>query len=217
MVTRRYHVLLAENVRRYQTITVESDVDLERLLNDTRAEDPVPEAVLTVVNEGEVVREDYGEAEHAEFDVSIEEVEEVQVPEPVQVPYSPTNRVQAEAWVQWAVETVGLGWHPDTSGDNLMHFTTHSLTAVCQCGETFIPNDESDTTHAYREDGEECGLTGVITGAYGHPTPLFPDPDVCRRYDDGLAAAHRLLPDIYSTAMFTIRSLGLLNPEGHRP
>lgn len=209
MVTRRYKVTLAETVRRYETITIETERDIEAMLDPTV--DAVPPAVLDLLGEGDVVASDYGPADRSDYEVTIEEVEEV---EEVYVPYPPLTVLGAEQWVRWAVETVGLGWHPDTSGDNLMRFSAVSLTAQCQCGETFIPNDESDTTHAYREDGEECGLLGVVTGAYGHPTPLFPDPDVCRRYDDGLAAAHRLLPDIYSTAMFTIRSLGLLTTKG---
>jgi len=41
------------------------------------------------------------------------------------------------------------------------------LEAECgRCGETFVPADENDTVHLVREDGEECGGQGEITGTW---------------------------------------------------
>lgn len=38
--------------------------------------------------------------------------------------------------------------------------------ALCACGETFNPDDETDLTHLVREDGTECGLEGEMTGEW---------------------------------------------------
>lgn len=41
------------------------------------------------------------------------------------------------------------------------------LEAECsKCGETFVPADEEDTIHLFREDGTECGGQGRVTGEY---------------------------------------------------
>jgi hypothetical protein len=132
------------------------------------------------------------------------------------VPYPPTTTEQAEAWVRWAESEIGVGWHPDTKGDDLVTFSPVGIEATCACGETFNPADNRDTIHLVREDGEECGLYGVITNSWGVSAPLFPDPDVCARYDAGLEAAHELLPDIYRTSAEMFAEVHPDFPNGQR-
>ena len=211
MVKRRYKVLLAESVRRYETITIETEQDIEAMLDPTV--DAVPQPVLDLLADGDVVATDYGECDEPDYYLEIIEVEEV-VPNPppevrrvLSVPYPPTTAVQAQTWVRWAVTEIGLGWHPDTSGKELVTNGPIGCEARCACGETFNPNDLTDTIHGEREDGEPCGLHGVIVGTWGTPVALFSDKDVRGRYDAGLAAAHELLPDIYATSMEILREL----------
>lgn len=126
------------------------------------------------------------------------------------VPYPPTTVAQAEAWVRWAETEIGLGWHLDTDGKDFETFSPIGTESLCQCGETFNPQDFTDTVHYERNDGERCGLKGVIVRQWGVSKPLFPDPVVRARYDAGLAAAHELLPDIYETSM---KILSELHPD----
>ena len=212
----RYTVTLAENVRRYETIIVETTADLETMLDN--AGDEVPESVLTVLGEGDVVSSDYGPADESDYAVTIEEVVTADSGRDFPVPYPPTTAEIAEAWVRWAETEIGVGWHPDTKGADLTTFRPIGTEALCQCGETFNPADFDDYIHLIRNDGEECGLKGVIVNQWGQETPLLPDPDVCQRYDDGLEAAHRLLPDIYATAMSILSELHPdLFEKGPRP
>lgn len=126
------------------------------------------------------------------------------------VPNVPTTVEEAEAWVRWCETEIGLGWHPDTDGIDFETFSPIGTESLCQCGETFNPSDFQDVEHYERNDGERCGLKGVIVQQWGVSVPLFRDLDVRVRYDDGLAAAHRLLPDIYETSM---RILSELHPD----
>lgn len=46
------------------------------------------------------------------------------------------------------------------------------LEALCgRCGETFIPNDESDLDHFQRQDGTDCG--GRAKKIIGHSGPHY--------------------------------------------
>lgn len=198
---RRYEITLAETVRRYERVVLDTNADLETML-DNAGDDVVPAAVLVLLGEGDVVSSDYGPADEPDYGIAIEDVEDLDKPspEPLAVPYPPTTAEQAEAWVRWAETEIGVGWHPDTKGSDLETFSAIGLEAVCACGETFNPGDIHDIIHLQRGDGEECGLYGTITNSWGTSAPLFADPDVCARYDAGLEAAHELLPDVYRTS-----------------
>lgn len=207
MVRRRYTVYVAESVRRYETVVVETDHDLEAEM-PTGDEEPT-EGFLAIVGEGDVVSSDYGPCDEPEYGFEIIEVDELQparTTPTLPVPLPPTTVAQAEAWVRWAETEIGIGWHPDTPGDDLVTGGPIGLEARCACGETFCPSDLSDTIHIEREGGEPCGLSGVIVGTWGIPQPLF-EGDVLTRYNEGLEAAHELLPDIYATASEIVREV----------
>lgn len=45
------------------------------------------------------------------------------------------------------------------------------LEAHCRrCGEVFVPADEDDLIHLIKEDGSDCGGTGVVAGEWLTPT-----------------------------------------------
>lgn len=46
------------------------------------------------------------------------------------------------------------------------------LEALCACGETFNPADETDLEHVERADGTPCGKRGEIIGEWGAPAPM---------------------------------------------
>lgn len=217
MVKRRYSISRFTNVRQHERIEVETDVDLRQTYDVTE----VGEAALSdfLDEHGEVLNSEvFDSADDMQLSIEIDEIEEVTMPESLPVPYPPTTAAQAEAWVRWAETEIGMGWHPDTPGVDLVLHEPIGLEARCACGETFNPHDVDDTVHGQREDGEPCGLRGMVVGQWGakFARPLFPAPDVRARYDAGLAAAHELLPDIYATSMTIFKELHpeLLPNEG---
>lgn len=128
----------------------------------------------------------------------------------LEVPMPPTTEKQAEAWVEWAEAEIGVGWHPDTDGEDYISFDPPRdamMTAQCACGETFIPDGADDLIHVENEKGDECGLPGLIVSLHsGDADPLF-EGERLDRYNEGLEAAHRLLPDIYLTSMTIFQRL----------
>lgn len=206
MVMRTYVVTRAYNVRRYERW----EVRCEEGLGEVQERLTAPKFDEFVIAHGEELSSDHGEVDDDLLEVWIDEeiVEEEPDLRALPVPLPPTTIGQAEAWVRWAETEIGLGWHPDTWGADLVTHPAVGIEAHCQCGETFNPASITDTIHLTRADGTDCLKHGVITGTWhGSPVPLLPDPEVCARYDAGLKAAHDLLPDIYATAMTIFREL----------
>lgn len=204
MVRRRYTVRRSYDMRSHETWNVETDRDLEKMQEEMSLSD----FDEWLMENGTEQYTDTTGTDDDDLSHFIDDYEEVPERQPVlPVPLPPTTAAQAEAWVRWAETEIGLGWHPDTSGSELVTNGPIGCEARCACGETFSPNDVDDTVHGEREDGEPCGLHGVIVGVWGTPVALFPDKDVRARYDAGLAAAHELLPDIYATSMEILKEL----------
>lgn len=211
-VTRTFVITRCYNVRRYERWEVTTVEDLEAM-QQVKSIGEFDDFVCTT---GEELSSDYDTVDDDQLDLLIEEVIEPEVDTSLPVPYPPTTAEQAEAWVRWAETEIGVGWHPDTPGKDLATYDWIGLEARCECGETFNPHDLSDTIHVVNDKGDVCGLRGMVVGSWGNSKPLFPDPDVCARYDAGLDAAHELLPDIYATSMAIFKELHpeLLTDEG---
>jgi hypothetical protein len=126
------------------------------------------------------------------------------------VPYPPETIEQARAWVVWAETEIGTGFHPDTKAEDYVHFGKPiSYEAYCNdCGETFCPDSPTDLIHGVTEStGEPCGGAGEYRGAWGAKTVRLITGTAAGRFDEGLEAAHTLLPDIYETSMQVFKEL----------
>lgn len=52
-----------------------------------------------------------------------------------------------------------------------MYRTPLGWEAICQCGETFMPEDETDTVHLETPDGQPCGGLDIdLVAAYRRST-----------------------------------------------
>ena len=68
------------------------------------------------------------------------------------------------------------------------------LEAVCSVdGETFVPDSETDLTHAQREDGTDCGARGTLLGQWVPRPPSTGIIDLGAE-DDARRAAAGLAP-----------------------
>jgi hypothetical protein len=142
----------------------------------------------------------------------------------VTVPQPPVSAVQAGAWVAWAIGVIGDGFHPDTSGVEYVGSDgTGPMGATCSgCGEHFVPNDEDDTIHIVKDNGDECGKPAAEVGRWGNPVPLF-TPAEAGLFDRGLSEAADILnekvgvPDIYETSIDLMVWLDHIDFMGRTP
>lgn len=66
------------------------------------------------------------------------------------------------------VDPVGLAARVTVLDMNPPRVSYISMTGRClKCGEPYIPDSDDDLVHLMREDGEDCGGEGVITGGWG--------------------------------------------------